>query len=254
MTMIVRALFAVSVLAALLGTTPAGAATAPKLRVDPAAGIVDLQHVQVAGTGFRPGSTVSLTVCLAGATAPEECTGDAFMLPVDAAGRFSDDLAVRRFFTTPAGDVDCADAPGTCELLAFVPGRWSTVLARTPLAFDPDAPPAPPLETSWTIDAFGTVDEAGVATVSGSVRCSRAVDASVHLYLQQAATGVRQAWLGPLSCATVRMPWSVKVRVRHSSVRFEPGPAHVNLYGYGFDYYGVHEDHVLADITLRPED
>lgn len=256
MTSAIRSSVVVPFVAALLvgpvaaaGAAGAGAAE-PTLHGAPTTDLVDLDRVRLTGTGFHPGRTVAVVQCVSTATQRGDCTTDAFHVVPDAEGTFAWTMTVRRFVTTAQqGEVDCGEAPGTCQIAAVVPeGTWNHLDALA-IAFDPSAPPAPPLVTEWTVDPVGTVDEDGVATVSGTFRCNRTARASLRLFLVQAASGVRAEAFG--LCGTTRSTWSTKVRIRHSSVRYEPGPAEATAYGYGFEYYDVDEDVARAEVELR---
>jgi Neocarzinostatin family len=234
---------------ALVGAVGVAGAAEPKLRGNPTTGLVDFDRVRVSGTGFAPSTSVGVVQCVDAAVDRAACSADLFYVVTDAAGDLAWTMTVRRSITTAQGDVDCAAADGACEVAAVIPGETWTFLDSVALGFDPSVPPGPTLVTKWTIDEVGSVDEDGVATVRGTFQCTRTAYAAIHLYLQQEATGVRTDGFG--LCRPTRTRWTLKVRIRHSTVGFEPGPATAILYGYGFEYYEPDEQRLQAEVELR---
>ena len=60
-------------------------------------------------------------------------------LTPDPSGAISGQLTVHRLIDGPNGRVDCASAPGACDLVAAT--QNAVILARHALGFDPTAPP-----------------------------------------------------------------------------------------------------------------
>lgn len=122
----------------------------PTITADPAAGLPANATVHVTGSGFLARSKVAVNECLTAATFP--CTAPTVVV-ADAAGAISADVPVQRMMGTVT-PVDCAAAPGTCEVRANPPafnlGVDPDEQARAPLGFDPSVtpPPAPPLGVS----------------------------------------------------------------------------------------------------------
>ena len=117
----------------------------PAVTVTPSTGLVTLQTVTISGTGFTPNTGVGWAECKNnGSGDGNDCdvnhTGSA---GTDSSGAFTAAFVVRRILHTANGDVDCATAPGTCNLGV---GKISDHAERAgaPLTFDPNAPLPPP--------------------------------------------------------------------------------------------------------------
>lgn len=136
----------------------------PALVVTPSTGLVDKQAVDVGGTGFTPSRSYQLEQCVAGSEAVRGCTDVHGYAWSDPGGVLDGSIVLRRIIDAPGGSVDCASAPGTCELLAFASSPDAASLAS--LDFDPDGPmPVPP---SVTVEpATGLLDRQQV-TISGT--------------------------------------------------------------------------------------
>jgi len=120
----------------------------PTLAVDPPAGLVDKQLVTVTGSGWTPGDAVYVQLCADIGGGNESCSFPERYLQVGTDGTFTQKLGVRRFFSFYVWGIseqrfDCASAPGACHIDAM---NVDDMLekAAVGLAFDPDAPPAPP--------------------------------------------------------------------------------------------------------------
>ncbi len=114
----------------------------PKVTVTakPATGLLDQQSVAVSGTGFVAGDDIVVAECVAAVLFCGPST-DATAL---ADGHFSTPFPVHRILPNAKGArVDCAKAPGTCELLAVdvLDVDYHTTV---PIAFDASVPPPPP--------------------------------------------------------------------------------------------------------------
>jgi hypothetical protein len=76
------------------------------------------------------------------------------------------------------------------------------------------APPGPPLTVTQTLAATGTVVKAtGVATVRGTVTCSKPTYARIGVTLTQVYRGVQTAGITPVtvSCGPTPVTWSAQV-------------------------------------------
>lgn len=146
-----------------------------QLFVEPGTDLVDRQLVTVRGVDFDPAST-TFGAAQCDATLVEQLEIDGCDLATaatgstDVDGTVELDLRVRRIITTPGGgEIDCAveDAcvigGGTLDdtLTGVIEG------AATPISFDPEVPPTPPLSLDITIDDV-TADAA-----AGTVTCNR---------------------------------------------------------------------------------
>ena len=90
----------------------------PVVTVTPSTDLAHLQTVTVSGTGFTPNVNVGLAEChnTDSGDANDCDTTHTGFAPTDASGAFSAPFTVRRILHTPNGDVDCAAAPGTCNI------------------------------------------------------------------------------------------------------------------------------------------
>jgi hypothetical protein len=122
---------------------------APSLTVTPSTGLLYVQSVTLSGSGFTPNVFVGWAECR------NNHSGDAGDCDVthtgstltDGAGAFSAPFTVRRMLHTANGDVDCAAAPGTCNVGSAKISDHSEG-AGMALTFDPSAPiPPPPVVT-----------------------------------------------------------------------------------------------------------
>ncbi len=117
----------------------------PAVTVTPSTDLVNLQAVTISGTGFTPSTGVGWAECKNnGSGDGNDCdvnhTGTA---NTDSSGAFTAPFVVHRILHTANGDVDCATAPGTCNIGV---GKLSDHAehAGAPLTFDPNAPLPPP--------------------------------------------------------------------------------------------------------------
>lgn len=134
-----------------LSFDPAGSLPPTTLTVEPATGLVHFQKVAVSGTGFDsdlPDSDAGLVViqCVAGEDPfafPNGCASESVSPPQDPE-LWAIEAWVRRTIVGADGvQVDCAAAPGTCELIA-VSYLDPAISGTVPLAFDTSVPPPPP--------------------------------------------------------------------------------------------------------------
>jgi hypothetical protein len=113
------------------------------VRVNPSTNLVDQQVVSVHGVGFLAHAhrSVGIAECV---TATFACSAESGV-PVGPAGRASIDMSVRRILTDIDGSrIDCATAPGTCEIVVLDPADID-YHATALLKFNPKlAPPPPP--------------------------------------------------------------------------------------------------------------
>jgi hypothetical protein len=137
--------FGILVGIALLGSglvAPAAAATSSGIVAAPSAGLRDAQSITVVGSGFErsvsdvdqqpaPGR-VTVSVCSSSVVQnPLDgyslCRNEYSTVPVDASGRFTTPLAVRRVGPTVSGQtVDCTTGPNACVVMALEYVSWSS--------------------------------------------------------------------------------------------------------------------------------
>jgi len=117
----------------------------PTIAATPVTGLGLQTDLTVTGSGFVPGDSAVLLVCVHGSAAVEDCSGGTGYAEVDGSGAISTTADVRRGFRGNGGDgsvVDCVVAPG-CDLVAF--GSSDQFLrASVPLSFDASVPLPPP--------------------------------------------------------------------------------------------------------------
>ena len=128
-----------SVAAAALHFDPDGPLPPPvEIGAAPTTGLGDGQVVGVTGSGLSPGSFAFVQQC----SSSGGCRGFS-SATVEPDGTLAHDVAVRRLVPSfSGGSIDCADAPGTCELSVSVEPGFRTFSFE--LAFDPDLPLLPP--------------------------------------------------------------------------------------------------------------
>jgi hypothetical protein len=128
-----------------IGFDPTAPVATPTVTVDPDDDLVHRQIVTVAGSGF-PASDIEIVECLSGTdpfTFPRACGPETYTVG-SASGGLSVEVQTRRFITDTGGtQVDCADAAGTCEMIA-ASHEDPFAIGRVPLEFDPNALPPPP--------------------------------------------------------------------------------------------------------------
>ncbi len=147
--------------AALLGVTfdPNGPLLPPpSIDVSPSTGLVDRQGVHVTGSGFRPLRSVLVAECIGGTSDLAKCRQNYYApVTVAADGTVDTTLGVRTILVTSDGtSLDCRSAAGACEVQVG-PFDPSTDRVSQPLAFDPNAPLAPPPTVTVT-PSTGLVD------------------------------------------------------------------------------------------------
>jgi hypothetical protein len=159
----------------------ARAATTTTLTASPDTNLVDGQSVTVTGAGYPANAETDLVEC-------EEGAGCDFsnlqVQDADADGGYTTTFAVHRVITLDAGTVDCV-AQQDCVLVSLDISDLSTG-AQAALDFDPNGPIVPPLHFRVTPDTSGHVVVAkGVARLTGTVECNKAVDIQADLLLTQ---------------------------------------------------------------------
>jgi hypothetical protein len=142
----------------------------PPVTVDPDEGLLHNQVVTVAGSGFPVESNVQVVQCLAGADPfvfPRPCASGSFTyFFTDETGALTVPIAVRRLITDTNGtQIDCATAPGTCEMV-MASYEDPFAVGRVPLAFDASVPPPPP--PTVKVRPRHHLTNGQVVTVSGS--------------------------------------------------------------------------------------
>jgi hypothetical protein len=171
----------------VLGVAPvlAGAATTPTVQVQPSTNVADGQAVTVTGAGFTPSAFIAVVECQTGATSESNCDISNYQdITASSSGSFSTPFIASRYLQTGTSTVDCA-VSGACILVAANYNNQAEA-ATTPLTFDPNAPTPPALAMGATLSPTGTVaHKTGVATVSGTVKCNRAVIVSVYGQVSQ---------------------------------------------------------------------
>ncbi len=188
------------------GTTSVTAAAAPALAVTPDTNLVRGQVVSVTGSDLGSGQIV-LVQCPVDVAPAYFCDyRSAAVVTPDASGSIAASFTVHRVIESPVGRVDCASAPGTCDLVAASLG--AAILARHALAFDPTAPP--PDSRITVTPSTGLLGNQSV-TVAGSgflpadqvwVRECAVVDAECQGSFLQVITDAAGAFSTPL---TVRL-------------------------------------------------
>jgi len=125
----------------------------PAITVTPKANLVDHQLVEIDGSGFSPSGSVSLAQCV---TKPPAGSGGQVCdyatsryASVGDDGTFkAQNFALERlqvFFTkTGPHTIDCAAAPGTCDIEADTFGFGSSTQLKVGLSFNPNIPPVVP--------------------------------------------------------------------------------------------------------------
>lgn len=149
-----------AVVGSALLAAPAAAQTGPVVTADPAAGLHDLQTVQVVGSGFEPGQATTLAQCALreGAVAGVCYGATATPITADGSGNFTTTFLVRRVIREVASTVDCAETAQRCGLSAGA-------LAVAPLTFDPGVPPTEP---AISVTPSADLVEGNVVVVHGS--------------------------------------------------------------------------------------
>ncbi len=110
------------------------------LHVTPSTRLTDRTRVTVVGGGFTAGHIGVVTECV---SVPLSCMPSS-IVPFAADGSFTIPFTLSRMLLGgTSSPVDCAAAPGTCELLA-IDAFDVDYHAVAPLTFDPNRPPPPP--------------------------------------------------------------------------------------------------------------
>lgn len=137
--LVITPTLAVSTLVGAEPPPPSGTVTVSPAAVNPG----DL--VTVTGVGFRPGATVALYQCAAGATELLSCQSAGTTTTVNEFGSLQASIAVEASITPPSGrPVDCfpADAARACAIgVADVLDFPGTFASATLVSYDPDLVP-----------------------------------------------------------------------------------------------------------------
>ena len=147
------------------------AAGATALTVTPSTNLVDGQLVSVSISGFPADTSIAVVECGPGAIDANGCDLRTLQyLTTDANGQLVTPFIVAAVLSTFNGTVDCRTA--ACSVGAGTFDLSAT--AGAPIAFNPTAPLAPPLQLGLTVDPTGKVNNrTNVATISGTVTCNR---------------------------------------------------------------------------------
>ena len=138
----------------------------PVLTATPAANLVNLQSIAIAGTGFSPNVTVGWAECKNGGTGAADCDVNDFgTTTTDSVGAFSASFTVHRILHTANGTVDCAAVMQGCRVGAAKLSDHAE-FANTPLDFDPSVP-LPPPPTLLAGPTTGLVEGQSVALFGG---------------------------------------------------------------------------------------
>jgi acetyl esterase/lipase len=128
---------------------PATAANAdtPAAVIDPAVDLNDTQRVTLTASGFSPGGYIVVAQCPSAATTFEACGNYSYPdSETDSNGGVTLEIVLDAILRVGSTETDCRTAD-TCVLAVAENGGGDVSAAvRVPLAFDPDAPLAPPPE------------------------------------------------------------------------------------------------------------
>ncbi len=121
----------------------------PKITVTPHTKLVDHQLVEVDGTGFSPATSVSISQCVTHppAGAFQACDyATSRYVTIDDDGTFqAPNFALERIQTTYTTNgllkIDCAAAPGRCDIEAVSFSYGTSAPLSLPLSFDPNVAP-----------------------------------------------------------------------------------------------------------------
>jgi hypothetical protein len=208
----------------------------PSLVVSPSKGLADGQTVTVTGAHFPPGSEPTLTECPAGQTDFYECdTNLTQTVTVGPKGTFTTTYDAARILTTneeiePGSEnIDCAQAPGC--VLAALGDIDEFAEASTPLAFNPNIPPLPPLNISLVLASTGQVDTSGGAVLTGTISCTttQPVTVSVQVTLAETSLGLSANSSPTAQPTCVSTPAPVTFTVPDENVPFSAGIGEVTL-------------------------
>jgi hypothetical protein len=169
---------------------PTSSGTGRHISVDPSTGLENSQHVQVHGTGFRPGVQVAAVTCSAESdTLPVKSNGCETSRPgyatTDSHGSFTMTYLLDRVIATPAnGQVDCAARPVRCSVgVGEVATQEGT---HAPISFRSGLPsPPPPASTEAPHPALRL-------TTSGKLRDGMSVQITGSGYGPQQQVAVRE--------------------------------------------------------------
>jgi hypothetical protein len=178
------ATLALGVLFAVLGSA-APAFAAGSIVVSPSTDLLDGQTVEVSGTGFTANTFLGIAMCEPAPSSTLDCDLSPLgTVTTDGEGSFTTTFSVRRIMSTSNGNIDCADAPGTCVVV--VGETDFTQIATFPLSFDPEGPFIPPLDMTFVLDPRAVIDRrTGIVTLTATVTCSRPTTAFVSGELLQ---------------------------------------------------------------------
>ena len=121
----------------------------PKITVTPHTALVDHQLVEVDGTGFSPSTTVFIAQCVTnppGGTFPACDYATTRYVTVADDGTFeAPNFALERIQTVYTDNgllkIDCAGAPGRCDIEVESSGFGTSAPLRVPLSFNPNVAP-----------------------------------------------------------------------------------------------------------------
>jgi Neocarzinostatin family len=180
---------AVSLAVPLVWATPAFAARS--LTVTPSTGLVELDSVRIAGTGFNPNAQVGYCQGFAsGSPTPGDCGTPIGSINTSAAGDFSAQQTVRRFIHVPSlgRTVDCASE--SCVIGAAETSDVAGTVVLAPISFAP-APPPPATRGSITVTPAKPSDGQQVTVAGTGFR------ANANIEILQCVTGAQD----PTGCS-----------------------------------------------------
>jgi hypothetical protein len=165
----------------------------PVLLATPSTGLVDGQVISVTGKGFKRHGQYALSECVAGSTDGSECVatagiGNVAVVTTKGSGRFTTTIEVARVLTLINGTVDCAQAPGCVIGAIDASNPFGSVSAVTPVSFNPNVKPLPPLNLQLHIDPTGQIVAGSRGgedpQISGTISCARTTPLPVQFQMQ----------------------------------------------------------------------
>jgi hypothetical protein len=205
------------------GSGSSGNCGPPAITVSPDTKLADTQSVAVMGTGFPPGSEISMAECKAGATGQNGCDlGTVETAGTNSNGYFSTNYAVSRIIeTTEAnGTTESTDCAVSMCILGAATSFDLAVGAVARISFNPRIPPA----FTVALNPIDTVNPTtGEADVTGTFVCRGHLTVQIFLGLDQhrGRFNVQSQAFGSTRCKG-HTKWTVDVPPGYL-VNFGPG-------------------------------